>query len=125
MKGYVIVDSLIDFVRWHYNHIQNASMFIFDNDSKTVIARNTPAWQIEYDTGFAGESTHNLDIVTISNGTYYTIEYLADSLSFNKFLSVVKQMISSLQFIPVRPITTAEIPPYFHDYSPKKPSFAQ
>ena len=58
----------IDFVRWHYNHIQNASMFIFDNDSKTVIARNTPAWQIEYDTGFAGESTHNLDIVTISNG---------------------------------------------------------
>ena len=81
-------------------------MFIFDNDSKTVIARNTPAWQIEYDTGFAGESTHNLDIVTISNGTSYTIEYLADSLSFNKFLSVVKQMISSLQFIAVRPITT-------------------
>lgn len=117
--------SLIEFLRWHYNNVQNYSLVTFLNDSKTVIGGNKPAWNIEYNINWLGEAQHHLDILTIANHTYYRINYYADQDSFYKFLPIAEQMISSLQFIPIRQITDAEIPPYVQDFSPKKPSFMQ
>jgi hypothetical protein len=116
--------SLKEYVRWHYENVQNHSLlFTFLNDSKTTVGGNNPAWIIEYDIDWLGKTQHHLDILTKENQTYYRINYYADQASFSKFMPVVKQIIDSLKFIPVRQITDAEIPPYVQDFSPKTPSF--
>jgi hypothetical protein len=118
--------SLKEFVRWHYKNVQNySSLFTFLNDSNKTLVGNKPSWSIEYEKNWLGQTQHTLDVLTVENQTYYQINYYADTESFYKFLPIVKQLINSLQFIPVRQITDAEIPPYVNDFSPKTPSFMQ
>jgi len=115
--------SLLEETRKHYTVLQNSTpSFYFVNDNKTTIGENTSAWEIEY----KDADGYNLDTLAIKNGTYYLINFYADRNSFFVALPEVKEMISSIQFIPIRQISAEEIPPYVgdrEDLSPKVPSF--
>ena len=115
--------SLVEETRKHYTVLQNyTSSFYFLNDSKSLIGGNIPAWEIEYKYA----DGYGLDILAIKNGTSYLINFYADQNSYFMALPEVREMISSIQFIPIRQISAEEIPPYVEgreDLPPKMPSF--
>ena len=131
-------NNLTEFAKWHYNNIRSG-LINFINDSKIILSGNIPAWKIEYSssdpvpvTTSAYAPFNHTDILAIVNGTYYTISYsgnaepllLSQKSDYSTFLPLANEMINSIQFIPIRPITPSEIPSYV-PAPPKKPSFMQ
>jgi tetratricopeptide (TPR) repeat protein len=76
------------------------------NDSDTIlsantinISRNHPASQVLYTGEISGLPTKELTVYAIDNDQAYTIWYLAQPNTFNKYIPYVQKMIDSIRFI--------------------------
>lgn len=101
-------NSFLEFVRSTYvklfRDIENLS---FVNDNQTTIAENISAWQLEFDIKNI-DSDWNMQkqgkmwtIWTMNDDAFYHVGYVADKESYSKYLPDAKQVVKSIEFIPI------------------------
>jgi hypothetical protein len=98
-------DSLLEFVKFFYTNLfENNDNVLFLNDNEITISGNVSAWQLEFDITNPNNNDFQkkgktLTILTINNNVFYILVYATDENVFNKYLSEVKKIIQSIEFV--------------------------
>lgn len=111
IKAECICNTLKEFVKYVYNSgfIKSSIEFTGEvlSDNAILINNNISGWEMQskFEGAYSSIRQH-YDFWTIQNDIGYSISYTAnEGIQYEKYLSEVKDMIKSLDFIPI------EIPP--------------